>query len=217
MIHDFIERRDWSVSLVCDQFWRRVYSLAFDGYIDTSPPNADARTQRLGLDRVVLISGGGVVRIDEKTRSRDYGDILIEYVSNDRTGAPGWIEQDLQVDYLAYGVPGAGIAFLIAWMAIRRAWIANRDQWLAAARSGRLGFRTVMARNEGYTTISVAVPQRRLWSVLGADEVIRVRLADASRLTEQAGACIISSHSEATAEGRVRAGPASQHEGGVRW
>jgi hypothetical protein len=98
MIHDFKERLEFSESASGEPFWDAIYRKAFPGMVSHMPCPGDTQSQRLGIDRLILLSSGRVLAIDEKKREQDYNDILLEYLSNDSTGAPGWIEKELQID-----------------------------------------------------------------------------------------------------------------------
>src|SRR5690606_25568590 len=86
-----------------------------------------------------------------KKRSQVYDDILLEYLSNDHTNAPGWIEKDLQIDYLAYAFMPIKKVYLYPWQQLRLAWKRNGAYW-------KRRYRNVQAQNYGYSTWSIAVP-----------------------------------------------------------
>jgi len=126
----------------------------------------------MGIDRLILLSSGQVLRIDEKKRATDYDDILLEYLSNDVTGAPGWIEKNLYIDYLAYAFSVKRICYLLPWLMLRKAWIENGEIW-------RQRYRPIIAHNETYSTHSIAVPINVLYRAV--DRATRIELPDAGR------------------------------------
>lgn len=150
-VHDFYERLAYSQQGSDEGFWNEVYEQAFVGFLSATPVLGDSQAQRLGIDRLVFLSSGQVLRIDEKKRDTVYPDILLEYLSNDRTGAKGWIEKELQIDYLAYAFMPIKKVFLYPWQQLRVAWKRNGASW-------KKRYRNVAAQNYGYKTWSVAVP-----------------------------------------------------------
>lgn len=124
-------------------------------------------SQRQGIDRVIHLSNGKTLYVDEKKREKDYGDILLEYISVDRTGAPGWMEKDLSIDYLAYAVMPCHRCYLFPWLMLRRAWLHYREQWIGK-------YETRVAKNSSYNTLSVAVPTAVLRSAVSQATLIDV-------------------------------------------
>lgn len=175
-LHDFQERLEMSQKASDEPFWENVYSRAFVGYVGNLPVLEDSPAQRLGIDRFVVLSSGKELRIDEKKRETVYPDILLEYLSNDQTGAPGWIEKDLLIDYIAYAFMPVKRVHLYPWQQLRLAWSRHGAAWQKA-------YKKVPAQNQGYVTWSVAVPI----SVL--DEAIReacvIQLGSVASLGEQ--------------------------------
>ncbi len=157
--HDFKERLDYSWSTTHDPFWAAVYAKAFPNMVNAMPCERDGEHQRMGIDRVVLLDNGQILKIDEKKRESEYNDILLEYVSVDTTGAPGWIEKNLAIDYLAYAFPNSKRCYLFPWPFLRRAWKQNGEQW-------KRQYKRVEAQNKGYKTISVAVPINVLYAAV---------------------------------------------------
>lgn len=149
--HDFTERLAYSEQSSDETFWQCFYRQAFPNYLNSMPASGDTESQRRGIDRVILLTNGELVRIDEKKRERTWNDFLLEYISVDRTGAPGWIEKELAIDYLAYAFMDTRKVYLLDWKSLRRAWQCYGDTW-------KLRYPTRKARNYNYTTLSVAVP-----------------------------------------------------------
>lgn len=95
MIHDFKERLAWSQSFADEPFWEACYALAFPDMVGCFACPKDSESQRKGVDRLIHLSNGRTLYVDEKKRGKEYGDILLEFVSNDRTGTLGWVEKKL--------------------------------------------------------------------------------------------------------------------------
>lgn len=150
-IHDFRTQLRWSEAGSDEPFWNTVYRRAFPNLVNHMPCTGDTTSQRMGIDRLIHLSNGRTLAIDEKKRSVDRSDILLEYLSNDQTNAPGWIEKDLAIDYLAYAFMPSQRVYLFDWCLLRRAWQAYGATWKRC-------FPHISAQNKGYTTHSVAVP-----------------------------------------------------------
>lgn len=174
MIHSFEESLAWGEEASAEPFWDAVYRKAFPDLVTISRNAANNSAQRLGIDRWIHLSSGKTLTVDEKRRKLDRQDILLEYLSNDRTNAPGWIEKDLQIDFLAYAFVESGRCYLFCWPMLRRTWIAFKEEWLHRAYAEDPGFRLIEARNRGYTTKSIAVPTTVLLSAVKNASIIDV-------------------------------------------
>jgi hypothetical protein len=155
-IHEFEASLEFSEQASEEAFWDAVYRAAFPNMVSHMSCPGDTESQRLGVDRVILLDNAEILKIDEKKRRGDWPDVLLEYLSNDRTGAPGWIEKNLRIDYLAYAFPEARRCYLIPWPGLRAAWKSNGADW-------KLKFPRVEAQNRDYKTLSVAVPVKVLY------------------------------------------------------
>ena len=155
-VHDFKECLEFSEAAGHEDFWKAAYQRAFPNLVFQQLCRGDCRGQRLGIDRVIQLSSGRTLFLDEKVRSSDYSDIFLEVISNDRTGAPGWIEKDMQIDYLAYAFLPSKRVYLFNWPMLRRAWQHFRDIWKQRYTPH------IQAQNEGYRSVGVAVPIREL-------------------------------------------------------
>lgn len=158
LANDFNRQLTWSEAASGEPFWDAVYRKAFPDLVNHMQCKGDTTSQRLGIDRAIHLSSGKTLYVDEKKRDKDYGDMLLEYISVDRTGAPGWIEKDLQIDYLAYAIMPTHRCYLFPWAMLRRAWLYYKDAWLADPKK----YRRIEAQNVGYKTLSIAVPLKEL-------------------------------------------------------
>lgn len=140
--------------------WRECYAQWFPGHVACTSHRADGQWQRLGVDRSIVLASGVQQRIDEKVRRKNYGDIALEVVANDRTNAPGWVRKALVADYIAYAVLPIGRAFLLPVVQLQLAWSRHGEAWMEA-------YSPVRAPNPGYTTISCPVPVPVLFAAIG--------------------------------------------------
>ena len=88
-------------------------------------------------------------------------------MSVDTTGAPGWIEKDLAIDYLAYAFMPSRTVYLFDWLMLRRAWGQFGDEW-------KRKYKIPPAQNNGYKTHSVAVPIKVLRNAVALARRIQV-------------------------------------------
>lgn len=150
-VHDFKESLAFSHAASDLPIWLEVYRQFFPDMIGWHDHRQDGYHQRQGIDRSVVLESSKQILIDEKVRSVDYGDILLEFLSNDRTGAPGWVCKPLMADYIAYAVLPRGKVYLLPVLNLQRAWTISGEQWKAK-------FHVIQANNQGYKTHSVCVP-----------------------------------------------------------
>lgn len=158
-MNDFKTDLAWSMSASTEDFWDAVYRKAFPNMVGHIANPDDGIAQRQGVDRHIFLANGKTINIDEKKRREVWSDILLEYVSNDQTNAPGWMDKDLSIDYLAYAFMPTKCCHLLPWPTLRLAWLKHRTDWLST-------YPTVPAKNIGYTTLSVAVPIKKLYVAL---------------------------------------------------
>lgn len=173
-IHDFNEQLRWSEAAGYEPFWDAVYKKAFPNIVNHMMTSGNTLGQRMGVDRVLYLSNNMTIAVDEKKRKGTYTDVLLEYISVDTTGAPGWMEKDLAIDYLAYAFIPTKQCYLYPWPLLRRVWLRYRDEWIAAGENKIDGFVKVPGYNKKYTTWSVAVPMKVLHSALRNSIIIDV-------------------------------------------
>lgn len=170
--HSFNRSLEWSEQASHEPFWDAVYRKAFSNLVSHMPTPGDFQSQRMGIDRSILLANGKTLYVDEKKRSREYGDILLEYISVDTTNTPGWIEKDLAIDYLAYAFMQSQRCYLFSWPLLRRAWQMNRDAWFSR-------YEPIIAQNKGYHTHCLPIPIPTLQRAVAVALVIDLQDKDA--------------------------------------
>lgn len=161
-MNDFKTDLKFSHSCEDDSCWEEIYSRAFPHLSTMVNHRQDGDHQRLGIDRTLVMENSKVVTVDEKARRIEYpGDILLEYISNDRTGAPGWAEKPLLCDYIAVAYIPSRKCFLLPVIQLQSAWAANKADWITR-------YKIPPARNAGYNTLNCAVPEKTLFSAIGS-------------------------------------------------
>lgn len=152
-------------------WWERVYRSAFPTMHSMMCVRNDGWAQRGGIDRVVTLNSGKAIYVDEKVRDKAWPDILLEYWSSEEHKRPGWIAQDMASDYIAYAFIPTEECYLLPFHTLRLAWHKNRGEWVAK-------YRRIEAANQGYTTVSVAVPIAVVLDSLS--DAVRVSWSDAA-------------------------------------
>src|SRR3990167_1365330 len=114
-MNDFHTDLAYSNAMSDEKFWDAIYRKAFPNIVNHMICTGNTASQRIGIDRIIHLSNGNSLKVDEKKRRREYDDILLEFVSNDIAGAPGWIEKDLAIDYLAYAFMESKRCYLFPW------------------------------------------------------------------------------------------------------
>lgn len=158
MLHDFQQSLELSHEYEDAPWWVQVYSKAFPGFNSMMSVRKDGWAQRGGIDRVVQLSSGKSVTIDEKVRSKDWDDIALERWSDRDKRTPGWVQKDLACDFIAYAFVPTQRCFLLPFLTLRKAWQLEGRRWCEMAAEEVGGFKVIEAKNKGYVTESIAVP-----------------------------------------------------------
>lgn len=119
----------------------------------------DGWGQRGGIDRVITLTSGHTINVEEKVREHGWPDVLLERWSDEERKLPGWIQKNLATDYLAYIFVPQRSGLWIPFLDLRRAWKLNGRRWGES-------YPIVHAQNNGYVTVSVAIPIDELQRVL---------------------------------------------------
>jgi len=159
-VHDFADSLAASHRASDLPIWEEIYRKSFQGFLAMVDHRQDGEHQRAGIDRSVILENSKQILIDEKIRWKPYPDIAVEYLSNDRTGAPGWACKPLRADYIAYAIAPLGMCYLLPVIQLQQAWRRKGEIWKASCF-------IVRAPNSGYTTLSAAVPVHELFSEIG--------------------------------------------------
>lgn len=173
IIHYFSDSLAYSQEQSHAGFWEQVYVRAFPDMIGMMSCDGKNQSQYLGIDRVIQLSSGKTLYIDEKKRGREWDDILLEYISNDKSKTKGWMEKDLLIDYLAYAFMPSRRCYLFDWNMLRRVWLHKKEEWL-----GDDSYKKIQAKNDGYTTWSVAIPKKELFDYMNRSWVIDLNKRD---------------------------------------
>ena len=150
-VHNFNEQLQFSRGQIKEYWWEEIYFKAFPTLKSVVEITEDGWAQRAGIDRLIILNSGKQIYVDEKVRRNNYGDILLEYWSDEEKQRPGWIAKDLATDFIAYAIVPIRECYLLPFHTLRRAWKENRFNWVR-------NYKEVRAQNRGYVTVSVAIP-----------------------------------------------------------
>jgi len=133
VIHDFGDQLRWSQDMSLEPSWVAFYRRLWPEMVAAIRVDMNGMLQHSGVDRIILLSNGKQITIDEKKRKTWYGDILLEEWSVWR-GTPdnsivGWtLDRRKQCDYIAYAVIPAKRCWLLPFELLRQAMIWNMDR-----------------------------------------------------------------------------------------
>lgn len=165
-VHSFAESLALSQQQADNPIWDAVYRKAFPSFLTMACVRKDGWAQRGRIDRVITLESGRTITVDEKVRAKDYGDILLEYWSDEARGVRGWVAKDLACDYIAYAVLPSRVCYMLPFQALRRAWRDNCREWITA-------YGRIEAKNQGYVTVSVGVPAARVLRAISDAGIVR--------------------------------------------
>jgi hypothetical protein len=129
-----------------------LYRRAFPRLKSAVPVRDDGWAQRAGVDRVLTLACGRTYTVDEKIRTADWPDILLEQWSDEARRVPGWVQKPLACDFIAYAYAPSGVCYLLPVAPLQRAWRQCGREWIK-----RYGVRR--AQNPGYVSVGVPVPR----------------------------------------------------------
>lgn len=159
MVHSFALSLARSEAEVDNPIWRQIYTQAFPSLQAMVSVRADGWAQRGGIDRVLTLASGKTLLVDEKVRQKDYGDVLLEYWSDEGRRTLGWVAKDLACDFIAYALLPTAKCYLLPFQQLRYAWKKNGREWVSK-------YQRIEADNGTYKTISVGIPVDVLFGAL---------------------------------------------------
>lgn len=156
IVHSFstslAKSMDPKITAALDRIYRHEFGQTIGIHRYDGRSARDLSVQRLGIDLAILLPDGQtLITVEEKIRFRKFDDILVEIISNDRTQKPGWAFT-FQADYLMYyRTPLPKHYGLYNRDPFKRTVAENIKTW-------KNRYQIITAKNEGYNTISVAIP-----------------------------------------------------------
>jgi hypothetical protein len=177
-VNDFKTDLEWSEAQHTQDWWLPYYKVAFPDMVRIEGVSGPSPEQRAGIDKIVVLSSGKRLSVDEKVRRlRAPSDILLEVKHvpvNGEPEWPGWMDKPNQLtDYLAVGFSAYRTAFFFPFVSLRTAWKRNKEEWLNR-------FTVPPALNPNarppYNTHNVAIPTEVLMESIC--DAIEVKLDD---------------------------------------
>lgn len=150
-VHDFRASLALSQTYSDAPWWLELYRIAFPTLVSAVCVREDGWAQRGGIDRVLTLACGRTYTVDEKVRTNDWPDILLEQWSDEERRAPGWVQKPLACDFIAYAFAPSRRCYLLPVAPLHRAWRMHARNWIAAYGQRR-------AQNAGWVSASVPVP-----------------------------------------------------------
>lgn len=164
-IHNFDDSLQVSHDAADSPLWEEIYRKAFPDFLIMADHRNDGYWQRLGIDRSITLNSSKQILVDEKVRRKDYGDILLEYMSSEEAQTPGWVCKPLLADYIAYCIIPARIVYMLPVIQLQMAWLANGEQWKYVYGKCEAKNNT---RGITWTTLNCPVPVDVLFSAIGS-------------------------------------------------
>lgn len=164
-VHRFSESLALSNAYADAEWWIPIYRQAFPKLMTAVSIREDGWAQRGGIDRVLTLQCGRTYTVDEKVRTENWPDILLEQWSDEERRIPGWIQKPLACDFIAYAYAPTETCYLLPVAPLQRAWRQRGREWIVA-------YGTRRARNPGYVSVGVPVPR----------DVLMQAIVDAMRL-----------------------------------
>jgi len=151
-VHRFAESLALSNQYADAEWWIPIYRQAFPKLMTAVSIREDGWAQRGGIDRVLTLQCGRTYTVDEKVRTENWPDILLEQWSDEERRIPGWIQKPLACDFIAYAYAPTETCYLLPVVPLQRAWRQRGREWIVA-------YGTRRARNPGYVSVGVPVPR----------------------------------------------------------
>ena len=151
-VHRFSESLALSNAYADAEWWIPIYRQAFPKLMTAVSIREDGWAQRGGIDRVLTLQCGRTYTVDEKVRTENWPDILLEHGSDEERRIPGWIQKPLACDFIAYAYAPTETCYLLPVAPLQRSWRQRGREWIVA-------YGTRRARNPGYVSVGVPVPR----------------------------------------------------------
>lgn len=159
---------DIRYSAIHKEFWLFAYFKMFNGITEVEDKTADMDYQKVGIDTIVRLKNGKFFFIDEKIRRKNYGDFLVEIVSNDIKNTPGWVRKSLIIDFIAYAIEETKEIYFIPFLELQKLYEQKEAEW-------KQKYEHKYADNFHYRTESLAIPFFELASI----NITKVNLSEA--------------------------------------
>jgi hypothetical protein len=159
-LHSFTEQLTYSHSMSAAPWWEAVYRKAFGQLASMADIREDGWSQRSGVDRIVVLKSGKIIKIDEKVARSVYPTLPLERWSSIEDRTPGWVQKPIDADFIAYAEAPTGEVYLLPVQLLQRAWrTIGKTKWVKL-------YPSLHVKNIGYTTIIVPVPKSEVFRAI---------------------------------------------------
>lgn len=167
-VHDFPTSLALSNSYADAPWWLDLYRIAFPTLVSAVSVRDDGWAQRGGIDRVLTLACGRTYTVDEKVRTNEWPDILLEQWSDEVRRSPGWVQKPLACDFIAYAFAPSRRCYLLPVAPLHRAWRMHGREWIACYGQRR-------AYNPGWVSANVPVPIPVLMNAMVEAMIVRAQ------------------------------------------
>lgn len=109
-----------------NDLWDSAYKKAYPELAGITRIESDGHGQRSGVDTVLTMNNGTVVKVDEKVSRKDYDTVFLEYEAHNK---PGWLTKGLACDVIAYMYLPSRLVLLLPYLQLRAAWLQYEKAW----------------------------------------------------------------------------------------
>ena len=145
-------------------YWKDIYKKIWPDFGCAVDILINGWAQRAGYDTIITLHSGTVIKIEKKIDHTPHENFFLEYLVD---GKPGWIEKDLDCDFIAYAFQSRGECYMLPYQLLRLAWRMNREVWKEE--------HTMRPVNNGtFKAIGAAVPVDRVLKAMMGCCLIRI-------------------------------------------
>ncbi len=119
-------QEDLAFSNSHNDMWDSLYAAAFPDLVSIARVPGNNAAQKAGIDTVLVLKSGAVLRVDEKLSRKIRPNFFLEYSAHQK---PGWLEKELHVDIIAYAFLPNRTAYMLPYPALRKAWDTHKEAW----------------------------------------------------------------------------------------
>jgi len=174
--HNFNEDLQKSLAYAKNPIWEKIYRRAFTNFGSMTDIWHKCQAQLDGIDRVIVLTNGETINIEEKVRDKHYPDILLEIWADKKNSVKGWIKKDLRCHFIAYLFKDIEACHMLAYAPLKAAWKKNEVEWCELAAKEKDGFRFARANNDGYTSECICIPTGKLLLAMRDAMMINLRI-----------------------------------------
>ena len=136
---------------------------------------SDLELQYAGIDKILHTRQNKFLKLEEKVRRVDWGDILVELIADDRYAnydlnnnkytysekrGIGWGMKDYSSDLLLYFFEESQTGYLISWVKFKNMFRQMLPIWYRKAQNNEDNFAIKIAKNKKYNSINIAIPKK---------------------------------------------------------